>query len=51
MSLPVAALSQTCHPEAIRQGWLKDLNVNTSDDGSSMAILCGGRQVAILTTP
>ena len=52
MSLPVAALSKTCHPEGIRRGWLKDLNVNISDDGSSLEILCGGRlQVAILTTP
>jgi hypothetical protein len=47
---PVAAVPKTCQPEAIRRGWLKDLNVNTSDDASSLAILCSGHlQVATHT--
>jgi hypothetical protein len=39
---------KTCHPEAIRQGWLKDLNVNSGNAASVQAPLCGGHlQVAL----
>jgi len=45
---PIAPLPLACHPEAIRQGWLKDLNVNSGNAASVQAPLCGGHlQVAI----
>ena len=39
---PITALPKTCHPQAIRRGWLKHLDVNMSDDSSSQAILSSG---------
>jgi hypothetical protein len=52
----LATLRNDCHLEAIRQPWPKDLQVNTAEDASSLAILCSGHlfiplvagQVAIL---
>jgi hypothetical protein len=44
----IAPLPRACHPEAIRQGWLKGLNVNSGKAGSVQAPLCSGHpQVAI----
>ena len=49
---PVTALPKTCHPQAVRGGWLKDLDVSMSDDSSSLAILCSGLlKVATHTAP
>jgi len=44
----IAPLPRACHPEAIRPGWLKDLNVNSGKAASVQAPLCSGHlQVAI----
>ena len=47
--IAIAPQLNACHPEAIRQGWLKDRNVNSGKHASPQAILCSGHlQVAIL---
>jgi hypothetical protein len=48
----IAPQLNASHPEAIRPGWLKDLNVNSGPRASPQAILCSGHlQVAILRDP
>ena len=44
----IAPLPRACHPEAIRQGWLKDLNVNSGKAASLQAPLCGGHLQAAM---
>jgi hypothetical protein len=47
--IAIAPRRNACHPSAIRQGWLKDLNVDSGEHASPQAILCSGHlQVAIL---
>jgi hypothetical protein len=47
--IAIATRLNACHPEAIRQGWLQDLNVNSGEHASPPAILSSGHlQVTIL---